>query len=88
MKNSFNIPFNELLDRADIMAIKALSAGNANDMQQRIAVNAIFHKLCRTGRMSYCEEGNTAFNEGVRYVGVQINSAVLCDIDALHPINK
>lgn len=85
MKNSFNINFTQLLDQADIMALKALSAGNANERQQQIGMRAIFHKICRTGKSSYCSESDrqSAFNEGVRYVGIQINSAILCDIDAL-----
>ena len=85
MKNSFNINFTQLLDEADIMALKAISTGNANERQQIIGMKAIFHKLCRTGSASYSEDSSrqTDFNEGVRYVGVQIHSAVLCDINAL-----
>lgn len=85
MKNSFNIPFDKLLEEADIMALKALAAGNANDRQQKIALNAVFNKICRTGRLGYCEESsrNTDFNQGVRYVGIQINSAIGCDLNAL-----
>jgi hypothetical protein len=89
---SFNHPFNRLLEKADILAIKALDAGNANERQQKIALNAIFNKICRVGRQSFEEnQATAAFNEGVRYVGIQIHSAVHCDIDKLqldNPINK
>lgn len=90
MKNSFNIPFDQLLDQADIMAIKALIAGNANETQQKRAINAIAIKLCRIGHIAYCEQSsrNTDFNEGVRYVGIQLNSAVMCDIQALKNNSK
>lgn len=85
MKNSFNILFDKLLNEADIMALKALAAGNANERQQKIVANALVNKLCRTGRLGYCEESsrNTDFNQGVRYVGIQINSAIGCDLNTL-----
>jgi hypothetical protein len=85
MRNSFNVPaIIQILDKSEIMALKALDACNANERQQKIALNAIT-KICRVGKSSYCEQSpsNTAFNEGVRYVGIQINSAILCDINKL-----
>lgn len=80
--NNFNQLLTKLLDEADVMAIKALDAGNANERQQKIALNAIANKLCRVGKISFSEESDriTAFNEGVRYVGLQIYSALKMDI--------
>lgn len=81
---NFNQPISKLLDKADIMAIKHLNAGNANEMQQKRALNAIFNKICRTGKSSFSNDScQTAFNEGVRYVGIQINSAILVNIENL-----
>ena len=90
--SNFNISVNKLLDKADILAIKALDMGVANENQQKMALNAIFNKICRVGKSSFSTDSyQTAFNEGVRYVGIQIHSAVLVDVDKLelnNPINK
>ena len=85
---NFNQPASKLLDKADIMALKHLSAGNANDIQQKRALNAMFNKICRVGKSSFSSDTcEMAFNEGVRYVGIQINSAILADVDKLK-LNK
>lgn len=90
--NSFDTPITKLLDKTDILAIKALDRGDANENQQRIALNAIFNKICRVGKSSFATDPyQSAFNEGVRYVGIQIHSAVLVDIEKLelnNPYNK
>jgi len=63
-------------DDADIGAIKALNAGNANEGQQKRALSFIIHRIAATYDMSFRpgEDGDraTAFAEGKRYVGNQI----------------
>jgi len=81
---NFNQPISKLLDKADMMALKHLNSGTANEQQQKRALNAIFNKICRVGKSSFSNDTcEMAFNEGVRYVGIQINSAVLVDIEKL-----
>ena len=60
----------------DTAAIKALAAGNANDGQQKRALNWIVYTLCGTYDLSYRPhadgERDTAFAEGKRFVGLQL----------------
>jgi hypothetical protein len=59
---------------ADAHAIKALSRGDADEIQQKRALDWIITKAARTYDMSYHPEkpGDTAFAEGSRFVGLQI----------------
>ena len=56
------------------MAIKALAAGNANQDQQRRALDWIVRVLCGTYDLSFRPDSEraTAFAEGKRHVGLQI----------------
>lgn len=57
-------------------AIKALAAGNANEDQQRRALNWIINTLCGTYDLSFRPGGegdrDTVFAEGKRFVGMQL----------------
>lgn len=56
------------------MAIKALEAGNANEGQQKLALNWVINVLCGTYDQSFHPDGDraTTFAEGKRWVGNQI----------------
>lgn len=61
-------------EEADTNAIKALAAGNANEGQQKRAIDWIINKLCGTYDLSYRPDSDrdTAFAEGKRFVGTQL----------------
>ena len=55
-------------------AFKALNAGNASEGQQKVALNLILYKICRTYDLSFRPDSEraTSFAEGKRHVGMQI----------------
>jgi hypothetical protein len=55
-------------------SIKALAAGNANEGQQRRALEWIVRSVCGTYDLSFRPDSEraTAFAEGKRFVGLQI----------------
>ena len=59
---------------ADVYAIKALAAGNANEAQQRRALDWIIKAAARTYDVSYspASDRETSFAEGRRFVGLQV----------------
>lgn len=64
-------------EEADIYAIRALAAGNANESQQKRALDWIIHRAAGTYDLSYRPGGpegdrETVFAEGRRFVGSQI----------------
>ncbi|MBA2707824.1 MAG: hypothetical protein H0U59_08490 [Gemmatimonadaceae bacterium] len=60
--------------KADVMAIKALAAGNANEGQQKRALAFIINGAASTYELSYRAESDreTVFAEGRRFVGLQL----------------
>lgn len=61
------------------MALKALSQGNANEGQQKTALEYILFSACRLRDPSYVEGEKslaTAYNEGRRAVGLLIAGAI------------
>lgn len=61
-------------DKAVLMAIRACIAGNANDGQQKLAMDWIINAASNLYDMSYrkSDPTATAFHEGRRFVGSQI----------------
>jgi hypothetical protein len=62
---------------ADIFALQAVAAGEANAAQQRRAFDCVVRILCETDRMTFwpgTEDGRRAtdFAEGKRWVGLQL----------------
>lgn len=62
-------------DRADVLALKALAAGVANEGQQRRALDWIVNRAAQTYDLSYRSDADggdreTAFAEGRRFVGL------------------
>lgn len=55
-------------------AFQALEAGNANELQQKKALDWLLIKLCKTYDMSYRpgDQMATAFAEGRRAVGLEV----------------
>ena len=62
------------LDPGVAAALQALEKGSANLHQQKLALNWLIHKCCRTYDLSYRpgRDGETAFAEGRRFVGLQL----------------
>lgn len=67
-----------LTDETEIMAIKALAAGRANEVQQKLAVAVIVEKFCRAGDPSFWPDSErlSAFAAGKRFVAQQFNGVV------------
>lgn len=61
-------------DDQDTMALKALAAGNANESQQKYALNWIINRLCGTYDQPYRPESDrdTIFACAKQFVGQQI----------------
>lgn len=60
-----------VLTKREIAAIKAVALGQAHEMQQKEAMNAIIHAICRLESLSFdpISERVTVFLEGRRFVG-------------------
>jgi hypothetical protein len=72
---------------ADIMAFKALAAGDANEFQQQRAITWLVNNAARTYDASYRSgphgDRATAFAEGRRFVGLQIVKMVNYPLERL-----
>lgn len=56
-----------------VYAVKALVAGNANDEQQKIALNWIINNCCGAYDLEFrADDRSSAFAGGKRFVGLQI----------------
>lgn len=66
---------------AEIMAIKALNAGNASPQQQQTALRWILHAACALQGEPYfpASERDTAYMLGRQYVGRQILGLIQAD---------
>jgi hypothetical protein len=59
--------------KTGIVALQALRRGDADELQQKRALDFIIVTLARTYELSYCSDPyDTAFAEGKRFVGGQI----------------
>lgn len=72
-----------------LAAIKALSAGQAREDQQKTALDFIINALCGTHELSYRSgdggERDTAFLEGRRSIGLTIARIITQPTDVLVP---
>lgn len=70
---------------ADAVAIRAVTAGTANEAQQQRAMAFIINALCRTYDLSYRPEStrDTDFAEGMRHVGLQLVKFINLPLEAL-----
>lgn len=61
-------------DEATLHAFRALKDGKANEGQQKAALQHILWDLCKINHLSFSDgdDRKTAFNEGARWVGLQI----------------
>lgn len=75
-------------DDDDAKALKALQAGNANDIQQRRALNWIINKVCMTYDEPFVPESErtTNFLLGRRNVGLQIVKLLNLKLGALQKV--
>jgi len=70
---------------ADLNAVRAVAAGEANSIQQQRAIRWLVENVCGTYQLSYRPESDrdTAFAEGRRFVGLQIVKAINLRTDLL-----
>lgn len=60
-------------DKAEVSAIKALYAGTADKVAQKIALDYIIYKLCRTYELPFGDtDAETNLAIGKAFVGAQI----------------
>lgn len=74
-------PLPGTLNKADIVALQALSRGEADPDQQRRALAAIVVRIAKANDLSFLPdshggERDTAFAEGKRFVGLQVRKFV------------
>lgn len=61
------------IDLHELLAIKALAAGNANEKQQHDVIDVIMHKLCEVNGTYFSDNGsNNAFVMGRRFVALEL----------------
>lgn len=70
-----------IVNKADVVAIKALAAGEATPEQQKRALEAITGRIACADDMSFRADDHggtreTDFAEGKRYVGLQVRKLV------------
>ncbi len=67
-----------VIDKDIAMAWKAISEGAASGAQQKLALHDLLFNVCRLREQSHVPEkpGETAFNEGRRYVGLYVGGAI------------
>lgn len=72
-------------DLPDAGAIQALARGEANDAQQKRALDYIIRSLAGTYDLSYRsgKSDDTAFAEGRRFVGLQIVKLINANLGAI-----
>lgn len=70
---------------ADVYAIKALAAGTAKEDQQQRAIAWIMLKAARGEHLSWVqgEPDTTTFNEGRRFVALEIDKLIKIDPDKM-----
>lgn len=62
-----------LYDKPVLYAFRALFEGNANESQQKHAMEWLLLNCCHIGQVSFADtDRETAFLEGERHVGLQI----------------
>jgi hypothetical protein len=79
------------LTAEEINAIKATWDGRASEYQQRLAMQAIIHRIAEKDRQSYFTgpsgDRDTAFAEGRRFVGLQLETVIGKDTKTLAAIS-
>jgi hypothetical protein len=89
-----NMPWEPAVwEEADMMAIRAMAAGKANDGQQKRALNFMIHKLCVTHDLSFRpggEDGRRAsdFAEGRRFPGLQLLKMLFIEVPSVSTNNN
>lgn len=63
----------------EVMAIRSLGAGAANEDQQKLALDVIMKRFCGYYELTFHEHSErlSAFGEGRRYVGAMIQEALI-----------
>lgn len=74
--------------KAAVFALQAMAKGHANEGQQKIALDYLINEVCRTYDVSFRPddkggERETAFAEGRRFVGMQIEKIIRNPFDKL-----
>lgn len=76
------------LSKQEIYAIRSLESGTANAGTQRVALQAILKKICRTYDLHFIPESPTQTNflEGRGFVGQQILKYLRLDPAIIHKL--
>ena len=79
-----------LMTERDVMSIKALNRGDANDDLQKHAIDFIIKKLCDTGGFPYYEnsERDSCVAQGKRLIGLQLAGIIQQPLESLAIIKK
>lgn len=76
-------------DIADVVAMKAVANGIADEHQQRRAINWILYQACDFHGISFRDsDRETALAEGKRFVAQQINALLTLDISTRNRITN
>lgn len=74
-----------VLTRGQVLAIKAVNAGEATPEQQKAALAVIVSLVSNVHDLSWRPDQNlTSFNEGRRFVGLQILKFISQSVEELH----
>lgn len=72
------------LTREEIISLKCLYSGTANDIQQKMAIDSIMTKMCAMGGLEFdVDERVSVFNGGKRFVGLQLLHIINTPFDKL-----
>lgn len=77
-----------VVNMADVVALKALHAGEATAEQQKRAVEAMILRVACADEMSFRADDHggsreSDFSEGKRFVGLQLRKLILTPLDVL-----
>ena len=72
-----------LLTKEELICLKKIRKGTANEFEQKLGYSTIINKLCRLPCAAFHEvSAIQSFNEGVRYVGQMLSLVELQDQDS------
>lgn len=86
--NSSTVVGPGMLNKADVIAIKMVAAGEATPDQQKRAIEAIVGRVACTDEQSWRADDHggtreTDFSEGKRFVGLQLRKLIKTSLEIL-----
>lgn len=80
---------NTEISKSEVFAVRNLKKGEASHSEQRLALQVILHKVCKTDINPYAGDVNeTHIAIGRADVGRQIRMMINADIDKMFPEDK